>query len=477
MSYLNGSGPASADGTMSGLIQMVFTKDTMLTISSQHKEWENIARVKVAGHDPRSILYSITKSLGSQAVQPRARGRVSLPKAQGAKYQEAEARLKRIYSAIEIDYDLFEGAKVTPNKYADPIAKEIQLKSTAQKRYLSGVLNRDGSCILATVESEGFDDLGDRVLHFQSAPSCGGAGAGHLEFDEVYAVCSASSASVEGQTKTEDTEDASVVLVPQKYVRVEDVERSDNDNYVVFIECDADGKAVATTSFAGGGVEVLCKISAWVPVVYVKSDESGFERPKTGELSQQGWEIGGMYAIANADGATYNGLTAKGSTKVSEIKANSGLADLDHLQRVMDKLANKLGTYSYNQMTVSPSVKRTFLQAQESDKRIINASDDKRGFKGFGFQHDNDLLLCDSSLYAFKQEVNVIPKDVKGVVQMHGADFKDFKVGSTDSFPGLDGQGNYETAILKYMYGTMTFICNNPAAIGRVKNVGILETD
>ena len=184
-----------------------------------------------------------------------------------------------------------------------------------------------------------------------------------------------------------------------------------------------------------------------------------------------------MYAIANADGATYNGLTSSKSTKVSEIKANAGLADLDHLQRVMDKLANKLGTYSYNQMTVSPSVKRTFLQAQESDRRIVNATDDKRGFKGFGFQHDNDLLLCDSSLYAFKQEVNVIPKDVKGVVQMHGADFKDFKVGNTDSFPGLDGNGNYESAILKYMYGTMTFICNNPAAIGRVKNVGILETE
>ena len=132
MAYLNGNStnsggrPMPAGDTMSGLIQMVFTKDTMLTISAQHKEWENIARVKVAGHDPRSILYSITRSLGSQAVQPRARGRVPLPKAQGAKYQEAEARLKRIYSAVEIDYDLFEGAKVTPNKYADPISGRIK---------------------------------------------------------------------------------------------------------------------------------------------------------------------------------------------------------------------------------------------------------------------------------------------------------------------------------------------------------------
>ena len=160
------------------LIQLVFTKDTMLTISDNFKDWENIKRVKVAGHDPRAILYSLTKSLGSQAVQGRKRGKDALPTAKGAKYVEAEARLKRLYSAIEIDYDLFEGAKVTPQKYADPLAQEIKLKSIAQNRYLSGVVNRDGSSILATVsaDGEGTDEIGDVIINFESSPAVGGYG-------------------------------------------------------------------------------------------------------------------------------------------------------------------------------------------------------------------------------------------------------------------------------------------------------------
>ena len=46
MAYLNGTSPQGAGDTMAGLIQLVFTKDTMLTISDNFKDWENIKRVK-----------------------------------------------------------------------------------------------------------------------------------------------------------------------------------------------------------------------------------------------------------------------------------------------------------------------------------------------------------------------------------------------------------------------------------------------
>ena len=474
MAYLNADGtnsggsPSAAGDTMAGLIQLVFTKDTMLTISDNFKDWENIKRVKVAGHDPRAILYSLTKSLGSQAVQGAARGKVDLPKAKGAKYVEAEARLKRLYSAIEIDYDLFEGAKVTPQKYADPLAQEIKLKSIAQNRYLSGVVNRDGSSVLATVseDAEGTDEIGDVIVNFVSdigleTKTVGGYGAGHLEYDEIYEVFEATGAEA---------------VSSKGFVRILDTERNDNDNYAVVEKViDEDGSASASFTFAQG--DVLCKVNMPVHPKYA-SDAKEWARPKGGlELSELGVEIGGLYAIAAADGAVYNGVEAKGSTKVTQVKANSKLADLDHLQRVMDKLNTKMGRYKYNQMLVSPGVQRTFLQAQESDRRLRDHKDTERGFDGFGFKHGGMLLACEDSQFVPKHEISIIPTDAKGVVQMHGSDFKEFSVDGKSSFPVVGDTGRYQSAIVKYMYGTMTFICNNPAAIGRVKNVGILETE
>lgn len=460
MAYLNGESPQGAGSTMAGLIQLVFTKDTMLTISDNFKDWENIKRVKVAGHDPRAILYSLTKSLGSQSVQGAARGKVALPKAKGAKYVEAEARLKRLYSAIEIDYDLFEGAKVTPQKYADPLAQEIKLKSIAQNRYLSGVANRDGSSILATVVSEGTEGV-DEIINFESEPVVGGFGAGHLEYDEAYQVFRADGAQ-------------SVSSVG--YVLVLDTERNDNDNYAVIEKYDNEDSTGAKATFTIEAGDVLCKVAMPVDPKYASAADT-WARPVGEELSELGVEIGGLYAIAAADGATYNGVEAKGSTKVTQVKANSKLADLDHLQRVMDKLNTKMGRYKYNQMLVSPGVQRTFLQAQESDRRLRDHKDKDRGFDGFGFKHGGMLLACEDSQFVPKHEISIVPADAKGVVQMHGSDFKEFSVDGKSSFPVVGQTGSYESAIVKYMYGTMTFICNNPAAIGRVKNVGILETE
>lgn len=488
MAYLNGSGPRAAGDTMSGLIQLVFTKDTMLTISDNFKDWENIKRVKVAGHDPRAILYSLTKSLGSQAVQGRKRGKDSLPTAKGAKYVEAEARLKRLYSAIEIDYDLLEGAKVTPDKYADPLAQEIKLKSIAQNRYLSGVVNRDGSSVLATIiddtisgEAVGSDSIGDDIINFDSNPSVGGYGAGHLEYDEAYAVFRADGSGTLATVNTKVGNDG----VPFVYVLVVDTERNDNDNYAVVqfysdAECTQSVTSATAALLAG---DVLCKAEMPVPKEYAH-DAGVWKRPNGSagsvslnqDLSEYGLEIGGLYAIAASDGATYNGVEARGSTKVTETRANSKLADLDHLQRVMDKLNTKMGRYKYNQMLVSPGVQRTFLQAQESDRRLRDHKDKDRGFDGFGFKHGGMLLACEDSQFVPKQQISIIPADAKGVVQMHGSDFKEFNVGGMSSFPVVGSDG-YETAVVKYMYATMTFICNNPAAIGRVTNVGILETE
>lgn len=464
-----------AGDKMSSLIQSVYTKETMVTISDDHKDWENVKRVRVSGHDPRSILYSLNKSFGSGGVQPGPRGKTALPVAQSSSYQECEARLKRLYSAIEIDLDLWEGAKVTPNKYADPLAQEIKNKSTAQLQYLSGMINRDGSGILATVES-----VSGLKLNFEKAPSCGGAGANHLSYNEVYAVVRADGSESLVAGKKYLSGPAHIIGL----VEVFDIERNGGDNYAEVEVYSGDTAAVGVSGSesllisAVSDIEVgdvICKLGAIVPKEYAESAAS-FARPVDKELALLGNEIGGFYAIANDDGATYNGVTAEGSTKVSAIDASEELADLDQLQRMMNKLVSKMGSrYKYDQMLVSPGIERTFLQAQESDRRLVSHTDKERGFDGFGFKTNGQTLACQVSQFAFLQEINVVPKDLKGVVQMHGTEYKEIAVDSQKTFLKTRDGGGYETALQKYMYATMTFICPNPAAMGRVKKVGILS--
>ena len=441
MAYLNGSGLSGVSGDLTSLLQVVFTKGIMLQINEEFADWENVSKLKVDNKNPRSIAYMLQKSLGSTAVQPAGSGRITLPKAQEVSLEECEAVLKRMYSTIEVNYSLWKDAMTTPEKYAEPLALEIESKSIAQKRYLSNVFHRDGSGVVGTVAS-----VVGSVVTFEDSPVIGGQGARHVEFEEQYAVVEATGA---GSVDT-----------AKGVVQISDKERND-------------GKNEATIVVVSGSIEagdVLCKLGAPVDAAYA-SGAGTFAKP-SGELSQLSNEVGGIYAVANDDGSTYNGVKFEGSLKATNVDAGGALIDLDHIQRVMDKLRVRVGSkYKYNQMLMSPEVNRTFLQSQESDRRLVSISDTDRGFKSFGFIHGSDHLACEVSEFAWSNKIKLIPSDAKGagVLQLHGSEFQEIKAGASSEFLA-NGADGYETAIQKFMYGYLGLICRHPAAVAGIEN-------
>lgn len=441
MAYLNGSGLSGVSGDLTSLLQVVFTKGIMLQINEEFADWENVSKLKVDNKNPRSIAYMLQKSLGSTAVQPAGSGRITLPKAQEVSLEECEAVLKRMYSTIEVNYDLWKDAMTTPEKYAEPLALEIESKSIAQKRYLSNVFHRDGSGVVGTVAS-----VAGSVVTFEDSPVIGGQGARHVEFEEQYAVVEATGAGAVNASKG--------------VVQISDKERND-------------GKNEATIVVVSGSIEagdVLCKLGAPVDAAYA-SGAGTFAKP-SGELSQLSNEVGGIYAVANDDGSTYNGVKFEGSLKATNVDAGGALIDLDHIQRVMDKLRVRVGSkYKYNQMLMSPEVNRTFLQSQESDRRLVSISDTDRGFKSFGFIHGSDHLACEVSEFAWSNKIKLIPSDAKGagVLQLHGSEFQEVKAGASSEFLA-NGADGYETAIQKFMYGYLGLICRHPAAVAGIEN-------
>ena len=111
------------------------------------------------------------------------------------------------------------------------------------------------------------------------------------------------------------------------------------------------------------------------------------------------------------------------------------------------------------------------IDSQEQDRRLQALSDDKRGFKGFGYVHDRDTLELATSEYAKKATMWALPQGgkEKGVIELHGKDFKPVQVGSQDTFLGLAG-GSHAQKINKYMLGYMTLLTKHPAAGLKIKN-------
>ena len=202
-------------------------------------------------------------------------------------------------------------------------------------------------------------------------------------------------------------------------VEVIDIERNGGDNYVEVVlsndnasELGVSGATafVVTELEGANGIkagDVLCKLGA--PVLKFTHNQQLLGRDLqvnnlmrcsglagNFDLAHFGNEIGGFYAIANNDGATYNGVTASGSTKAS-VNASGELADLDHLQEWLTNLFQKWVRYKYDAMLVSPGVERTFLQAQERYRRLVSHTDKERGFDGFGFRTAGQILAYKQS--------------------------------------------------------------------------------
>ena len=120
----------------------------------------------------------------------------------------------------------------------------------------------------------------------------------------------------------------------------------------------------------------------------------------------------------------------------------------------------------------SPETITALIDAQETDRRLINISDDKRGFKGFGYQHGNDQLAFMETEFTNGKRVWILPEGgkEKGVCELHGKDFKDVKVGNQDMFLKTGAAGSYSPNVQKFMFGYMTLLTRHPAAALQLNN-------
>jgi hypothetical protein len=430
--------------TLGKFLQIVFSDGVRVQISEDFRDWEMVTRLKTSESSPRELRFLLQTDFGAQAIQwrnPGAGG--TFPSAQQVSTSEKSAKFHELFATIELEHNLWTRAMKTPEKYAEPLAVEIQSKNIACKRRLSGDFHLDGSGTLGKVSAVAAPASNQVTITFDSSNDVVG-GERFFEWGDAIEFWTA-----DGSTKRSST--------GLTILKVVDKDRTNNT--VTF--ADPAGGALTATDIVATDYAYRANGASSQP-----DQATGFVGVEMGTLTEV---MAGLETLFATDGRKIHDITMSGATKGTKYGAGGQALDITHIQAALDKVKTVVGqsTYRYPQMLMAPESNATLIDSNETDRRLISITDSKRGTKGFGYVHNNDTLEVMTSEYCHAKRVWMLPQGGKesGVIELHGTDFSDVQVGSQSEFlrPSASSAG-HDGFIRKYMFGMATLISKHPAA-------------
>jgi hypothetical protein len=430
------------------LLQIIYTDGIVNQISEDFRDWEMITRKKTSDAGARSINFMLQTALGARAIQWSAQGSsAAFPNAQQVTAAEKSAGFNEVFSTIELEYDLWDRALSDPHKYVEPLKLEITSKGIAQKRRLSIDLHGDGSGLIGNTHASTAASVVN-TTEIKVTFADNGDGVRYCEFGDAISFY-----TIAGVELTFTTADYFLVVDKDREANTVTVQ-----GYLSTGVAESAGQAAVTAGEISSGSYVYRKDQP------TKPDLTG---PIVSEYNELTEVMPGLETLFANDGRLIHGITMRGATAGTVYDCNNQPFDMSFIQKGMDKVKTIVGQgrYKYKQCLSSPETITALIDAQETDRRLVSISDDKRGFKGFGYQHGNDQLAFMETEFTHGQRVWILPEGGKesGVCELHGKDFKDVKVGNQDMFLKNDANG-YSPNVQKFMFGYMTLLSRHPAS-------------
>lgn len=421
-----------------------------------------VSKQKVSDQAARSVNYMVQKSLGVPAVQwSKAGSGGSFPSSSQTTNEELSATFNQLYSTVELEYDLWQRALGTPAKYAEPLALEIQSKAIAQKRLMSAAFHLDGIGDLGTLSAVS-DDGTEATFTFSAR------GARYIEYGDKLSIVNEDGSEVDIA--------ASSGAFADSWYQVTDKDRENNTiTAALYGTSAAVSFDLATHGIngVGGSTGPLAVGDRFIRFGSTAVDQSGtYFSAGTLEVNNMAEIMPGLESLTANDGRLVHGMTMSGVTKGTKYSASAQAIDISHIQAGLDKLKTITGSgFKYKQMLQAPETLAAFIESQETDRRLVNINDNKRGQRGFGYLHNNDTLECVTSEFCAAASIWVIPEASKssGILELHGKDFVEVKAGGSGEFLKA-GSSGYEPYIQKFMMAYMTLICKRPNAILEINN-------
>lgn len=446
---------------LGNLLQIIFSNGVRNQISQDFRDFEMVKRAKAGSSVARELRFMFQSSLGPAAIQwrdPGTSGR-SFPSAQQVSVSENSAKFKEINATIELEYNLWDRARKSPEKYAEPLALEIDSKASASKRRIAADLYADGTGVMGAVSSAAVTSPASSNLDFTLLSTDTARGhIGFFEFGDLLILKTAA-----GGTSALDTN----LGTEPVYWKV--ISRNRDLNVARLQGLDASFAPVAnmtSISVQPANTDVFYR----------------YQQPTIPDLTSSIADYGtatevmaGLESLTADDGRVIHGVTMSGATAGSRYDAGGNPIDVKYIEKLMNqtKIAVGQDRYRWKMMVMAPETQSSFIESRETDRRFITLDDNKRGLKVFGYQHRQDTLECVDTEYCPLKRLYVLPESKAGekVIEFHGSDFETVKAeGMGDFHLKPASGGGYVNTVVSYLQSIGVIICKHPAAVAVLHN-------
>jgi len=442
---------------LGNFLQIAFSDGVRNQLSEDYRDYDMVKQIREGNPNGRQVNFLFQKSFGPAAVQYRNPNfSVNFPAAQQVSTQEHTALYKELDVTVELEYNLWNMARKSPAKYAEPLANEIASKTTAAKRRLAADLYGDGTGLVGKVASvtDTVGVNGSAVVTLDATTAAVFNGhVGMFEFGDLLRVH-----EVTGTPATAPT-----VVGTFLAWRV----RSKNRQ--------ASQVTLEAVSASGAVLELTASNLADTDYFYRIGQPSIPNRSAIVDYGAATEVIPGLESLASSDGRVVHGISMSGASASSTFDGGGSALDVSMIQTAMDQAKINVGqsTYAWKKMCMAPEAAAALIESREQDRRFHSIEDNKRGVRTFIYQHGNDAIEVTTSEYIPKARIFISPenKSTKGkVLEAHMSDFEQVKVNDSSAFMLKSSADGYERKIVTYMSAVGTLICKHPAAIARIQN-------
>lgn len=444
---------------LGNLLQIKFSDGIRNQISKDFRDFEMVMKAKVSNSSARELRFMLLTAFGVDAVSYANPGQIdsAFPSADRSTLEEYSAKFKELRTTIEVQYDLFERALQSPEKYGEPIKVEMDAKLSASKRRLAADFHADGTGVLGTVASAALSS-GKLAVTLNSTDSARGH-VGLFEFRQ----------SIKFHAVTGGASAVAVVLASGTLSHFRVVSKNRKDQVVILEAINTAGNVSAITT--------LTTSPAAGEPAYRKAQSDASDIPNLSSISDYGTAtqvIAGLPSLAAADGRTIHGMVMEGALASSQYDAGGNPIDVSHIQRAMSQVKVNVGQdqYSWKMMTQAPETLDSLIESRESDRQFHTMEDATRGTKKFMYQHQNDALECYTSEYCQPKRIWILPESKAGqkVLEFHGSDFKTVKQPGGSDFMLKPSASGFVATIASYMQAIGVIINRHPASVAVIKN-------
>lgn len=445
---------------LGNLLQIVFSNGVRNQISTDFRDFEMIKRAKVGSSVARELRFMFQSSLGPAAIQyrnPGTSGR-SFPQSQQSSINEYSAKFKELNATIELEYNLWDRARKSPEKYAEPLAMEIDSKASAAKRRIAADLYADGTGVVGTLASAAVTSPASNQLVFTLSQANAARGhAGQFEYGDILILRAADSSA--------SALDTSLATEPAFF---QVVDKSREAATVTLRGLDANLAPVATIA------SITTQPTAG-DVFYRYGQPTIPDLTSISDYGTATEVMAGLESLVAADGRLVHGIEMSGVNASTRFDAAANPIDVKHIQRVMSQVKVAVGQdrYRWKMMSMAPESLDALIESRETDRRFVTKEDGTRGVKVFSYIHQGDELECYTTEYCLPKRVYILPeaKSSEKVLEFHGSDFETVKAQGMDDFhlkPGASG--GHVNNVISYLQAIGVIICKHPASVAVIEN-------